>query len=120
MMPNMDGFELHALLAASGREVPTIFISGQNNQKNLDRAASTNCVAMLNKPCDASILQDTIIKAIAAYHVKTSVVNVNVTAMIQLCTGSWERHVPICPGLTLLGFVIHPGWQRLSRASSGR
>jgi FixJ family two-component response regulator len=65
MMPNMDGFELHALLIASGRDVPTIFLSGQNYQKNLDRAVSKSCVAILNKPCDASILQDAIIKAIA-------------------------------------------------------
>jgi FixJ family two-component response regulator len=61
----MDGFELHALLAASGREIPTIFISGKNDQKNFDRAALADCVAFLNKPCDASFLHDAIIKAIA-------------------------------------------------------
>jgi FixJ family two-component response regulator len=65
MMPNMDGFELHALLAASDREIPTIFLSGQNNQKNYNRAASTDCVAILDKPCDADLLHDTIKKAIA-------------------------------------------------------
>ncbi len=66
MMPNMDGFELHALLAASGRDIPTIFISGQNDQKNFDRANSAGCVAILDKPCDANLLHDAIIKAIAA------------------------------------------------------
>ena len=65
MMPNMDGFELHALLAASDRDIPTIFISGQNEQNNFDRAASAGCVAMLNKPCDANSLHDAILKAIA-------------------------------------------------------
>ncbi len=65
MMPIMDGFELHALLAASGRDIPIIFISGQDNQKNFDRAQSAGCVAMLNKPCDAELLHDAIIKAIA-------------------------------------------------------
>ena len=65
MMPNMDGFELHALLAASDRDIPTIFISGQNEQNNFDRAASAGCVAMLNKPCDANTLHDAILKAIA-------------------------------------------------------
>ena len=65
MMPNMDGFELHALLAASGRDIPTIFISGKNNQNNFDRAQSAGCVAILNKPCDVDLLHDAIIKAIA-------------------------------------------------------
>ena len=65
MMPNMDGFELHALLAASDRDIPTIFISGQNDQNNLDRAASVGCAAILNKPCDANLLHDAILKAIA-------------------------------------------------------
>ena len=66
MMPNMDGFELHALLAASGRDIPTIFISGQIEQNNFDRANSAGCVAILDKPCDANLLHDAIIKAIAA------------------------------------------------------
>ena len=65
MMPNMDGFELHTLLAASGRGIPTIFISGQNNQENFDRAQSAGCVAFLHKPCDANLLHDAIEKAIA-------------------------------------------------------
>ena len=66
MMPNMDGFELHALLAASDRDIPTIFISGQNDQNTFARAASAaGCVAILNKPCDAILLHDAIAKAIA-------------------------------------------------------
>ncbi len=64
-MPNMDGFELHALLAASGRDIPTIFISGQNIQKNFDRAQSAGCVSILNMPCDEDLLHDAIEKAIA-------------------------------------------------------
>ncbi len=64
-MPNMDGFELHALLGASGRDIPTIFISGQNDQNNIDRAQSVGSVACLNKPCDANTLHDAILKAIA-------------------------------------------------------
>jgi len=65
MMPDMDGFELHALLAASGRDIPTIFISGQNDQKIIDRARSVGSAAILNKPCDANSLHDAIVKAIA-------------------------------------------------------
>ncbi len=65
MMPDIDGFELHALLAASGRDIPTIFMSGQNDQKSLDRAQSIRRAAILNKPCDANLLHDAIVKAIA-------------------------------------------------------
>jgi len=64
-MPNMDGFELSALLTASGRAVPTIFISGLGDQKNTDRAKSVGSVAFLYKPCDADLLHDAILKAIA-------------------------------------------------------
>jgi FixJ family two-component response regulator len=65
IMPNMDGFELHALLAASGREIPTIFISGHNDHNNIDRTQSVGGVAYLNKPCDASLMHHAIVKAIA-------------------------------------------------------
>ncbi len=65
MMPDMDGFELHALLSALGRDIPTIFISGQYDQKTIDRARSVGSVALLNKPCDANTLHDAIEKAIA-------------------------------------------------------
>ncbi len=65
MMPDMDGFELHALLAASGRDIPTIFISGQNDQRAIIRAQSVGGVALLHKPCDANTLHDAIVQAIA-------------------------------------------------------
>ena len=64
-MPDMDGFELHALLAASGRDIATIFISGHNEQNNIDRTQSVGGVAYLNKPCDTILLHDAIVKAIA-------------------------------------------------------
>ena len=64
-MPDIDGFELHALLTASGRYIPTIFISGQNDQKSINRARSVGSVALLSKPCDATSLHDAIVKAIA-------------------------------------------------------
>ncbi len=65
MMPDMDGYELHALLKASGRDIPTVFMSGQNGQNTVNRARSMGCVAILNKPCDADLLHDAIVKAIA-------------------------------------------------------
>ena len=64
-MPDIDGFELHALLTASGRNVPTIFISGHNDHNNIDRTQSVGGVAYLTKPCDASLMHDAIVKAIA-------------------------------------------------------
>jgi FixJ family two-component response regulator len=65
MMPDIDGFELHALLAASGRNIPTIFMSGHYDQKTFDRAQSVGGAAILNKPCDSNLLHDAIVKAIA-------------------------------------------------------
>ena len=65
MMPDINGFELHALLAASGRDIPTIFMTGQCDQKSFSRAQSIGGVAILNKPCDANLLHDAIDKAVA-------------------------------------------------------
>jgi FixJ family two-component response regulator len=65
-MPDMDGFELHALLTASGRHVPTVFISGRNNsQNNFSKAQKVGAIAYLDKPCDAIELHAAIEKAIA-------------------------------------------------------
>ena len=64
-MPEIDGFELHSLLAASGRDIPTVFISGHDKQKHIDRSQSVGGVAFLSKPCDASLLHNAIVKAIA-------------------------------------------------------
>ena len=74
-MPNIGGFELHALLAASGRNIPTIFISGQNDHTNIERSRSVGAVAFLDKPCDAILLYDSIQKAIAKTNAETRVDN---------------------------------------------
>jgi FixJ family two-component response regulator len=66
IMPDIDGIESHALIAASGRDIPTKFISGITNQKIINRAQSVGGAAILNKPCDANSLHDAIVKAIAA------------------------------------------------------
>lgn len=65
-MPEIDGFELHALLQASGRNIPTIFISAHNNQENFDRARAAGAQAFLGKPFDTDVLHDAIVDAIAA------------------------------------------------------
>ena len=55
-MPQMDGFELHTLLEASGRSVPTVFISAHEGRGYRERARSLGAVAFLNKPCDEAEL----------------------------------------------------------------
>jgi FixJ family two-component response regulator len=66
-MPGMDGFELYTLLQASGRSVPTVFISAHDDEGYRKRAQSAGAVAYLDKPCDEVLLCDAIHKAFAAY-----------------------------------------------------
>jgi FixJ family two-component response regulator len=66
-MPGMDGFELHALLQASGRSVPTVFISAHDDEGYRAKARSVGAVEFLNKPCDESLLQDAIDNALASH-----------------------------------------------------
>ena len=66
-MPGMDGFELYALLQASGRSVPTVFISAHDDEGYRKRARSAGAIAYLDKPCDEVLLRDAIHKAFAAY-----------------------------------------------------
>lgn len=65
-MPDMDGFELYALLKASKRDVPTIFISAHDDVGYKERATAAGAVAFLSKPCDEKLLQDAIDKALEA------------------------------------------------------
>ena len=64
-MPHMDGFELHALLEASGRSIPTVFISAHEGRGYGEHAASVGAIAYLNKPCDERLLRDAIGTALA-------------------------------------------------------
>ena len=64
-MPGMDGFELNALLQASGRSVPTVFISAHDDEGYRERARSAGAIAYLDKPCDSSLLHDAIDQALA-------------------------------------------------------
>ena len=59
-MPGMDGFELHTLLRASGRNVPTILISAHTNKQYASRAESVNAVTFLGKPCNEADLMSAI------------------------------------------------------------
>ena len=66
-MPGMDGFELNALLQASGRGVPTVFISAHDDEGYRERARSAGAIAYLDKPCDEVLLCDALHKAFATY-----------------------------------------------------
>jgi len=66
-MPGMNGFELCALLQASGRSVPTVFISAHDDEGYKAKARSVGAVAFLNKPCDDNLLQDAIDNALASH-----------------------------------------------------
>ena len=50
-MPGLDGFELHSLLLASDRNVPTIFISGDDDIAYPQKVSSIGGVAFISKPC---------------------------------------------------------------------
>jgi FixJ family two-component response regulator len=65
-MPGMDGFELYALLQASGRDVPTVFISAHDDEGYGRKARSLGAVAFLSKPCDEKSLMEAINNAIAS------------------------------------------------------
>ena len=55
-MPGMDGFELHTLLRASGREIPTIFVSAHANRQYASRAKSVGAITFVDKPCNEADL----------------------------------------------------------------
>jgi FixJ family two-component response regulator len=65
-MPGMDGFELHTLLRASGREIPTIFISAFANRQYATRARSAGAITLLSKPCKETDLLNAVESAIAS------------------------------------------------------
>jgi FixJ family two-component response regulator len=68
----MDGFELHALLQAGGRSVPTVFISAHDDEGYRQQARSAGAVAFLQKPFEESLLRDAIDKALASYDTSRS------------------------------------------------
>ncbi len=65
-MPDMSGFEVHALLQASGRSIPTVFISAHDNENFREMARSAGAVAFLSKPCDAESLRGAIDQSLAS------------------------------------------------------
>jgi FixJ family two-component response regulator len=64
-LPEMDGIELCSALAASGRGLPAILITGRNDLATQRLIEKTQVVAALFKPVDERTLFDAIARAIA-------------------------------------------------------
>jgi CheY-like chemotaxis protein len=64
-LPEMDGRELCSALAASGRSLPAILITGRNDLATQRLIAKARVVASLCKPVDERALFDAIARALA-------------------------------------------------------
>ncbi len=63
-MPGMNGVELCRSLVASGRHLPTILISGRDDQQTMQMMREANPIASLLKPFDEKNLLRAIRKAL--------------------------------------------------------
>jgi FixJ family two-component response regulator len=63
-MPEINGFELQEILAASDVKIPIIFITAHESPKNYVKAMGTGAIAFLQKPFDHQSLLDAITKGI--------------------------------------------------------
>jgi two-component system, chemotaxis family, CheB/CheR fusion protein len=63
-MPGMSGIELCRSMAESGRHLPTILISGRDDQQTRKMMRSANPIASLLKPFDEKVLIRAIRKAL--------------------------------------------------------
>lgn len=59
-LPGINGLQLQHLLAAEGRKIPIIFITGYDNDKSRQRAMKAGAVAFLAKPFNDELLLETI------------------------------------------------------------
>jgi|RhiMethySRZTD1v2_1073278.scaffolds.fasta_scaffold207259_2 FixJ family two-component response regulator len=57
-LPGMDGFELRERAVQAGVEAPVIFITSHGDPKTRARAAETDAIAFLEKPCNERVLLD--------------------------------------------------------------
>jgi FixJ family two-component response regulator len=64
-LPEMSGSELCSVLAASGRGLPTILITGRNDLATQRLISKVQIVASLFKPVDEGALFDAIARALA-------------------------------------------------------
>jgi FixJ family two-component response regulator len=66
VMPDMNGFELLAVLKESGRNVPTVFLSARDNQAYVEQARLLGASAFLQKPCEEAELLEAIKRALGS------------------------------------------------------
>jgi len=64
-MPEQSGFDLHAALAARGRPLPVIFITGHGDIPMAVRAMKAGAVDFLTKPFDVEALFHAVRQALA-------------------------------------------------------
>jgi FixJ family two-component response regulator len=62
-MPGLSGFDLREHLAASGSELPIIFITAYDDVHMRERAEKSKVIAYLHKPLDDEALLDAIRRA---------------------------------------------------------
>jgi FixJ family two-component response regulator len=64
-LPEMNGSDLCSLLAASGRDLPAILITGRNDYATRRLIAKEQFIEILFKPVDEQVLLDAIARALA-------------------------------------------------------
>jgi len=66
LMPGMDGWETFGRLRAISKlhEVPIVFLSSINDQKEIDRAFDMGAADFLVKPCNSKVFLERIRKAV--------------------------------------------------------
>ena len=64
VMPDLDGFAVHARLKALGMTFPVIFVSASPYLHHRQQALSAGAVAFLDKTVDEQVLLDTIAQAL--------------------------------------------------------
>jgi FixJ family two-component response regulator len=57
-MPGMDGLKLQSQLAASGRSIPIVFVTGYPDEQARSKALRSGAVCFLNKPYEEEELLD--------------------------------------------------------------
>lgn len=65
-MPVMNGFELQAAVAGTGRELPIVFITGHGDEGVRTRALLSGAVDVLLKPIDEAVLIAAVEKALGS------------------------------------------------------
>jgi FixJ family two-component response regulator len=64
-MPGMSGLELQERLAAAGRHIPVVFITGHPDESARRAALAAGAVEFLRKPFDDRVLLDAVARALA-------------------------------------------------------